>query len=1253
MKKIPSTRTPILPTHRTRVGVGVVAMLTGITGITGGLALATIAQSSIASAAETENIRFFDASLKPSQVTATSVALAAIPGAVLSREATRGAPSLFVSATAKAAPAGSSPLDAARHHLQGLRDTYRISQAVIDGARPLFTHDIGRGGLIVVLRQTIAGIDVFHGDVKVLLDRDLRLVAVSGSPHPEARPSHAQSFELDRKAAISSAINDLYGPLLGAEQLAPATRVAAEADAGARFFQVAADAGPHALNMRVPALAKPVYFPLEGSLVPAFLVETQVYTDSDLDGSQHVIAADDGRVLYRRSLKANEAYSYRVWADAEGDHRPADGPLVDFTPHPTGTPGEGPSDETKPNLISIDGFNTNPDGVSDPWLPAGATESRGNNVDAYVDHLGPSGFNPEDGEFRAATNETSAFNYNYDVSAEPLASVEQSMAATVQLFYDINWLHDYWYDSGFNEAAGNAQDDNYGRGGAGGDRLQAQAQDGALTGSRNNANMMTPGDGVSPVMQMYLWSPRDNTATLTLAPGDQVYEVTKGQFSPTTYDLSGPMVLIDDGQGMSFTDGCEPPQNNVAGSVVVVDRGDCTFETKVNGAEMMGAIAVVIIDNVDGQNPPGLGNDTDMDDPTIPVQAVTKADGAMIKEALMQGDVTATLVGEAGAERDGTIDNQIVAHEWGHYIHHRLVDCGNPQCGAMSEGWGDFIALHQALREGDDLNGTFASQTYAGFDPTGYFGIRRIPYSVDMTKDPLTFGHISATATLPQIEAINISGPNNQVHNSGEVWATMMWEVYISLHKAHAGDMSFDEVRRLLSDYVVAGMLLAPPETTIIEQRDAILLAISQFDEDDFTTAAEAFARRGAGTCAISPARDSDDFIGVVESFELRANATITGLAVNESDSCDDDGVIDGGETGTIAVQIYNNGVKDLEAGATLEIISANAALLFPDSPSQSLPAIPRLEKISTSFKIAIAEGQSDVEHLNLIVRLTTPGGCAENLEIKLPLVIHGDVNPESSAVDDVEVPTSPWVIQGTDGDLAWQREATEIGGYLWRGRDMSSISDTSLISPPLEVGQSEPLVIAFEHAFKFEYGDNTAWDGGVLEISDDQGESWSDVAAYVDPGYTGTINAAPNPINTRLAFVDESPNYPELQTLSLDFGDAFAGKTVLFRFRIGTDTAVGAPGWSIDNIDVSGISNTPFPTWTADNCGMGPTTETDTDTGTGTDTDDSATSGGEDELDDGGCGCRTGASEPAGKAASLALWLGLAGLMRRRRRRI
>ncbi len=1250
MKNVPSTRRSALPTLRRRIGVGL-GLLSGV------ISAATIAHSSAASAAERE---LYDAGWSAPSAARRGDVFGIAPGVVQSREASRGVPSLFVSAPTEPVQASSAE-EAARHHLRNIRGTYGVSAAVIDEARPLFTHDIGRGGIIAVLRQTVGGVDVFHGDVKVMLDRDFRLVAVAGSPHPGARADAALDFDLGPEDATASALSDLYGADVLAAQL---SRRAGRADLpGETFLDFAADAGPTAVHMRAPARVKPVYFPIGDGLIPAFFVETQTYVgaDPELDGYQYVVAADDGRVLYRRSMKASEAVSYRVWADADGDHRPADGPFADHTPHPTGFPDVGPTEFVKPNLITIEAFNTNPDGGSDPWLPEGAVETLGNNVDAYVDHTSPSGFHPEEGEFRAAITAPATFDHNYNTDLEPLASQEQSMAATTQLFYDINWLHDYWYDSGFNEAAGNAQEDNFGRGGADGDRLQAQAQDAALTGARNNANMMTPSDGISPVMQMYLWTPRNSSASLTLAPSESSFTVTKGQFGPTKYELSGALVLVDDGEGVSPTDGCEPPKNDVDGKIVLIDRGDCTFETKVNGALSKGAIAVVIADNVDGNSPPGLGNDGDMEDPTIPTQAVTKADGAQIKAELEGGTVTATMVGDSDAERDGTIDNQIVAHEWGHYIHHRLVECGSSQCGAMSEGWGDFLALHQALREGDDLDATYASQTYAGFDPAGYFGIRRVPYSVDMEKDPLTFKHIGTDNSLPQIEAINIGGSNAQVHNAGEVWATMMWEVYIGLHKANP-DKSFAEVRRSLSDYVVAGMIMTPPAPTYTEQRDAILIAISQMDEDDFITAAEAFARRGAGTCAVGPERESKDFTGIIESYDLRANAALTSLDVGEGDdSCDGDGVIDGGESGTISIELFNNGVEELPAGAKVEIISPTPSLTFPEGNQVTLPAVPRLDKYDLSLPVAATAGLTDDEHVNLTVRLTTPGGCAEVRDLKLPIVLHGDIYPESSAIDDVEVPDSPWGINGAAGDTVWHRLPTEESGYVWNGRDIGNVSDTSLISPPLQALAGQSLVITFDHAYQFEFSDDTAWDGGVLEVSSDQGESWEDVSNYLDPGYNGTIDSVANPINGVEAFTDESPGYPKMQPMTLDFGEAFAGKSVLLRFRIGTDSAAGAEGWSIDNIAVSGISNTPFPTWIPDNCGMGPTTDSSSETGgleteTGVDTDDdsatSSTGGGIDGET--GCGCTVESADPAQreKAASLALWLGLAGLVRGRRRR-
>jgi hypothetical protein len=74
---------------------------------------------------------------------------------------------------------------------------------------------------------------------------------------------------------------------------------------------------------------------------------------------------------------------------------------------------------------------------------------------------------------------------------------------TTSLFMYTNLMHDYLYSIGFTEATWNFQQDNFGKGGAGGDALSAQVQDGSGT---DNANMGTPNDGSYPRMQMYLFT---------------------------------------------------------------------------------------------------------------------------------------------------------------------------------------------------------------------------------------------------------------------------------------------------------------------------------------------------------------------------------------------------------------------------------------------------------------------------------------------------------------------------------------------------------------------------------------------------------------------------------------------------------------------------------------------------------------------------------------------------------------------------
>ena len=155
---------------------------------------------------------------------------------------------------------------------------------------------------------------------------------------------------------------------------------------------------------------------------------------------------------------------------------------------------------------------------TDPWLMAGApAASLGWHNDGTVLHDSTRGNNVWAQEDRDASNATFGnaaisttpqptltLDYVYDFTKAPAdpTSDNQKFAIT-NLFYWNNIIHDIAYLYGFNEPAGNFQNNNQGRGGAGNDYVIADAQDAS---GNNNANFSTGVDGARPRMQMFLWT---------------------------------------------------------------------------------------------------------------------------------------------------------------------------------------------------------------------------------------------------------------------------------------------------------------------------------------------------------------------------------------------------------------------------------------------------------------------------------------------------------------------------------------------------------------------------------------------------------------------------------------------------------------------------------------------------------------------------------------------------------------------------
>jgi hypothetical protein len=523
------------------------------------------------------------------------------------------------------------------------------------------------------------------------------------------------------------------------------------------------------------------------------------------------IDAVDGEILKRADWIAYD--SYRVFALPK--ESPSDGPRTDEA---------DPADAV---ASPFDWHDTNG--------AAGAefTTTRGNNVCAQTD---PTGFNLPCGVgFQPDGGAGLEFHFGLDLNTQEPS--DYRAAAVTNLFYWNNSLHDVLYQYGFDEPAGNFQENNYGNGGLGGDSVDADAQDGSGT---NNATFGTPPDGQNPRMTMFIWTaPPELTVN---SPGSiaGTYAAAGAAFGAELDEagVTGNVELVDDGSA-SGSEGCGSLVGFTAGRIAMIDRGTCEFGTKVLNAENAGAIAAIVVNN-QGDGLVSMGAGAQGGQVTIPSLFIGQSDGDTIKAELP--GVNATL-SSAGIDRDSDLDSGVIAHEYCHGLSFRLtggpnnVSClsGNQQAG---EGWSDFCTLFLTPDASDTATMGRGVGTYLTFEPPDGIGIRPFPYSTDMAVNPLTYGDLTTG---------NLSIP----HGIGTVWATALWDMYWNL----VGEYGFDPDlyngtggNNLAMQLVIDGLKMQPCDPTFLDARDAILAADAANNGGaNFCHIWEAFAGRGMG----------------------------------------------------------------------------------------------------------------------------------------------------------------------------------------------------------------------------------------------------------------------------------------------------------------------------------------------------------------------------------------------------------------------
>lgn len=517
--------------------------------------------------------------------------------------------------------------------------------------------------------------------------------------------------------------------------------------------------------------------------------------------------------------------------------------------------------------------------VTNPWILASSPEgwhsngvthytiTRGNNVYAYDDkdaNESTFGTSPDGGATRN-------FNFPYDANAKAINNLS---AATTNLFYISNKVHDIFYKFGFTESARNFQNKNFGNGGLDDDDVFAQSQDG---GGYNNANFASYPDSYNPVMQMYLWM-GSNKVLFYNAPTDAVPRNVLGgraQFGPSLNDIG----ITGDVKLSSVIDGCTTlPAGELAGKIGLIERGGvstCTFSSKVKNAQNAGATGVIIYNNA--ANGSTLGNMGGTDSTvTIPSILITNSEGEYIKTKLTS-NIPVNVDLRLDTKYDGSFDNGIVTHEYGHGISNRLTGTGYNclNSGAsreqMGEGWSDFFALMLTNKPGDNASVARGIGTYAGGQGITGGGIRPAKYSPDFAINNYTYTDTNG------MEYNNGQAIVPDVHSIGFVWATMLWDLnweYVAKY-GYASDVTSGTTNgsaRVLQ-LVTDALKLQVCNPTFIDGRDAILQAeMATTGGADKCMIWRTFAKRGLGVAASAGTKTSindqeQDFTVPAECF--------------------------------------------------------------------------------------------------------------------------------------------------------------------------------------------------------------------------------------------------------------------------------------------------------------------------------------------------------------------------------------------------
>ena len=820
---------------------------------------------------------------------------------------------------------------------------------------------------------------------------------------------------------------------------------------------------------------------------------------------------------------------------------------------PAESPNHGPHDlvvnphypEASPfGWHDVDGMENGPD----------YTFTRGNNVHAYADLDGDqvsAGDEPDGGDalvfdFPHLIEENGEFNYD---------------PAVVNLFYANNIAHDLLYLYGFDESRGNYQFNNYGNSGIDGDHIIArEAVPNGADPIWNNASWGSLGDGNNGFMSMGIW--QSNSSIFRVESPDQIagpYEVepsgTGWGHSWTLDEINVENVeiaLARDGTIQNPTQCCESIVNGaeINGKIALIDRGLCEFGLKAINAQNEGAVGVIIcnlagVNGGDGEELVGMAPGAEGLNVTIPSIFAGKSTCDRIKAAIGSGNsVTATMstsINSGPLTFNSSFDNGVIFHEYGHGFNGRFLGGPNNPGGLsnaeqMGEGWSDFFAIAFTAKDTDTGDLPRGVGTYVfGQTPTGR-GIRAFPYSTDMSLSPYTYDDIIG---------------KNEEHAIGEVWTAVLWDLYwyyVDIYGFDADWSNQDSGNGRAMRIVMDGVALVGTNPGFVDARDAILEADQvNYDGMHICDLWNVFARRGLGFYADqgSPSDSNDG----VEDFEPRPTC-IEELKIRKSIA---DLVLPGDDL-DITLDVWNH-TRDTETNVVVNDFLADGMTYVAGSSTVSEPSI---DGNMLTFELG------DMESL-------------DEIKIEYQVTADPDVQSESLFYDSVEGVAGNWNVNFVEGFNIFNTTSLESNSptFSWLVESPDEESEQELYYEGLLIEGTNPVL-----RFYTKYNTSLSADGGFVDISTDEGETWF----RPDDDY---ILGGPNAELQYTTFaIPALPSFTGIQSewvpAYIDMS-AYQGQSVWIRWRFASDDSAALmtpanidatsplffPGWYIDDLEL------------------------------------------------------------------------------------